>query len=106
MTTVRLSPDHLQVRLIGKKPGGDQRWLAHGYGSGDTRDFRLRVELQGGMSATLGDYDWDAGRSYSGGRDFMTSQGGPSAVGQAAAGDAVTSAPDAGPAGTGKQAAS
>ena len=36
----------------------------------------------------------------------MTSQGGPSAVGQAAAGDAVTGASDAGPAGTGKQAAS
>jgi mannosyltransferase len=36
----------------------------------------------------------------------MTSQGGPSAVGQAAAGDAVTSAPDAGPKGTGEQVAS
>jgi mannosyltransferase len=35
----------------------------------------------------------------------MTSQGGPSAVGQAAAGDAVASAPDAGPAGTGEQVA-
>lgn len=50
--------------------------------------FQLNDELLGGMSATLGDYDWDASRSHSGGWDVMTSPGGPSAVEQAAAIDA------------------